>query len=150
MKRFVAVLVLILSMSGIAGAQRGLACHPVFRGKIVPSGHMIETKVGSGSMSTYKLEYYHSVQFQADQETAAKVSGLVSADAAASESAEIDSQGGVLTYALIQLAPFKRVRRYLCYQARPLGPFWKVTIVYLEGSATIDDLRTMFDKKEEQ
>ena len=128
----------LLLIAGTSWAQRGLNCYPVFRGKVVPAKRMV---------ATYKLDYYHSVQFQVDEATAMKVAELILADADAAESAETEKTGELLTYALIQPTPFARVRRYLCYQARPAGPAWIITILYLEGSATLEDLRSMFEKQ---
>ena len=48
---------------------------------------------------------------------------------------------------LIQLKTKGRIHRYLCYQARPVDGQWKVTILYLEGPATLADLRGMFEKQ---
>lgn len=137
----------LLLFSGAAFAQRGLNCYPVFNGKIVPTKRMVITQARGGSMATYKLDYYHSVQFQTDEATAGKVAELILADAVEAQSAETEMTGELLTYALIQPTPFARVRRYLCYQARPVGPAWMITILYLEGSATLEDLRSMFEKQ---
>ena len=147
MKKFLVCLTALLLSAGAAFAQRGLNCNPVFRGKIVPTKQMVVTEARGESMATYKLDYYHSVHFQVDEATALKVAGLVLADAADAQSAQTEMTGQLLTYALIQPAPYARVRRYLCYQARPSGPVWLVTILYLEGSATLDDLRSMFEKQ---
>ena len=136
-----------LLLSVAAFAQRGLHCHPVFKGKIVPAKQMVVTEARGESMATYKLDYYHSVQFRSDRETAMKVAELIKADASEAQSAETEIVDELLTYALIQPTPFARVRRYLCYQARPSGPAWIITIIYLEGSATLDDLRSMFEKQ---
>ena len=147
MKRLLICIMALLLFSGAAFAQRGLNCYPVFRGKIVPAKRMIVTEARGESMATYKLDYYHSVQFQVDEETAKKVAELIQADAADAQSAQTEMTGELLTYALIQPTPFARVRRYLCYQARPVGASWIITILYLEGSATLDDLRSMFEKQ---
>ena len=147
MKRLLICILALLLFSGAAFAQRGLNCYPVFRGKIVPAKRMIVTEARGESMATYKLDYYHSVQFQVDEETAKKVTELIQADAADAQSAQTEMTGELLTYALIQPTPFARVRRYLCYQARPVGAAWIITILYLEGSATLDDLRSMFEKQ---
>ena len=128
-------------------AQRGLNCFPVFRGKVVPSNRMIVTEARGESMATYKLDYYHSVQFQVSEDIAKKVAELILADAADAQSSQTEMTGDLLTYALIQPTPFARVRRYLCYQARPAGPAWVITILYLEGSATLNDLYSMFEKQ---
>ncbi len=147
MKRLLMCIMALLLFCGAAFAQRGLNCYPVFKGKIVPTKRMVITQARGGSMATYKLDYYHSVQFQTDEATAGKVAELILADAVEAQSAETEMTGELLTYALVQPTPYARVRRYLCYQARPVGPAWMITILYLEGSATLEDLRSMFEKQ---
>ena len=147
MKKLIICILSMLMFSGAAMAQRGLNCFPVFRGKVVPSNRMIVTEARGESMATYKLDYYHSVQFQAGEDIAKKVAELIMADAADAQSSQTEMTGDLLTYALIQPTPFARVRRYLCYQARPAGPAWVITILYLEGSATLNDLYSMFEKQ---
>ena len=137
----------MLMFSGAAMAQRGLNCFPVFRGKVVPSNRMIITEARGESISTYKLDYYHSVRFQTSRNVAMKVTELILADAADAQSSETEMTGDLLTYALIQPTPYARVNRYLCYQAKPAGPAWIITIIYLEGSATLNDLYSMFEKQ---
>lgn len=108
---------------------------------------LVQTEVRGSSMTTYKLDFYRSVRFQVDKKTALEVAALVKADAAAAISAETEMTGDLLTYALVQPAGRGKTHRYLCYQARPEGPAWVITILYLEGSATLADLRSMFDKQ---
>ena len=146
-KRLLFILALLLS-TGAAWAQRGLNCYPVFQGKVVPKRVMVVTEVNGDAMATYKLSYFRSVRFQVDTLTAAKVAALVEADALAANSAETEKTGDLLTYALVQLKPLGRTRRYLCYQERSTeygGCI--ITILYLEGSATLEDLRSMFEKQ---
>ena len=95
-------------------AQRGLNCFPVFRGKIVPSNRMIVTEARGGSMATYKLDYYHSVQFQIDEGVAKKVAELIMADAADAQSSETEMTDGLLTYALIQPNSFISLDSFFC------------------------------------
>lgn len=138
----------LLLFSGAAFAQKGLNCYPVFRGKVVPERQMVMTEVRGDGMATYKLNYYRSVRFHVDSLTARKVAAMVEADAVAADSAETEKTGELLTYGLIQLKPFGIMRRYLCYQARKTEfKGWMITIIYLEGSATLQDLRSMFEKQ---
>ena len=146
-KTLLCIAVLILAAS-IASAQRGLNSYPVFRGKVVPKEQMVTTEVRGWGMATYKLDYYRGVHFETDTPTAIRVAGLVGADAKASVSSETESVGDILTYALIQPKPAGRINRYLCYQARRNGTSWSITILYLEGVATLEDLKSMFGKQE--
>ncbi len=77
MKRILLCIMALLLIACTAWAQRGLNCYPVFRGKVVPAKRMVVTEVRGGSMATYKLDYYHSVQFQVDEATAMKVAELI-------------------------------------------------------------------------
>ena len=148
MKRILLCLAMMLLVAGTAFAQRGLNCHPVFRGKVVPLERMVTTEVRGGGMATYKLDYYRGVSFQADTALARKVAALVTADAEAARSCQTEKAGDLLVYALIELKPDRKVNRYLCYQARSTGFIWVITLLYLEGVATLEDLHSMFEKQE--
>ena len=147
MKKLLLFLLALLLTSGAAFAQRGLNSNAIFRGRVIPSERMVRTEVRGSSMTTYKLDFYRSVRFQVDKKTALEVAALVKADAEAAISAETEMTGDLLTYALVQPAGRGKTHRYLCYQARPEGPAWVITILYLEGCATLADLRSMFDKQ---
>lgn len=147
MKKIVICFAMSLLLAGTAFAQRGLNCYPVFRGKVVPTERMVTTEVRGGGMSTYKLDYYRGVTFQVDTATAVKVAALVAADAEEAVSCETEKVGDFLTYALIRPKPAKHYNRYLCYQARSTGYSWIITLVYLEGVATLEDLQSMFEKQ---
>ena len=148
MKKIIICLMSLLMSTGAAFAQKGLNCYPVFQGKVIPERQMIMTEVRGDGMATYKLSYYRSVRFQVDTLTARKIAAMVEADALAVDSAETEKTGELLTYGLVQLKPWRITRRYLCYQARPTEYHgWMITIIYLEGSATLEDLRSMFEKQ---
>lgn len=147
MKKILLCLAASFLLAGTASAQRGLNCFPVFRGKVIPPERMVTTEVRGGGMATYKLDYYRGVTFQVDTSLALKVATLVSADADAARSCQTEKTGDLLTYALVELKPGKDYNRYLCYQARPVGGAWIVTILYLEGIATLEDLHSMFEKQ---
>lgn len=147
MKKFLLSAVAILLFAGSAFAQRGLSSNRVFRGNVVPLSDMVVTEVRGESLASYKLDYYRGVSFPADAALAAEVAALVEADAAAAASCETEREGDLLTYALIQPKPFGRTNRYLCYQARRDGDGWKLTLLYLEGPARLEDLRSAFEKQ---
>lgn len=147
MKKIIISLLFLLLLSFSALAQLDLRCYPVFQGKVVPGKQMVVTEVRGSSMATYKLDYYRGVSFQVETDLAGKVAALVWEDAADAAVKETEKVGDMLTYALVQPASTGKINRYLCYQARPIGDKWKVTLLYLEGEATLEDLRSMFDKQ---
>ena len=146
MKKILLCFTMLLA-AGMAFGQQGLNCHPVFKGKVVPIERMVITEVRGGGMATYKLDYYKGLSFQVDPETAAKVADLVAADAKSAVACETEINGDFLTYALIQPKSNGKINRFLCYQARPTGESWVITLIYLEGIATREDLHSMFEKQ---
>ena len=82
-----------------------------------------------------------------DETLTRQVAALVGADAHEAAVKETEKVGDLLTYALVQPASRGKMNRYLCYQAREVGEEWKVTLLYLEGTATLEDLRKVFDKQ---
>lgn len=147
MKKTIVTLMALLLLALSASAQRDLNCYPVFQGKVVPRKQMVVTEVRGSSMATYQLDYYRGISFLANEALTRKVAALVEADADGAAVNETEKVGDLLTYALVQPLSTGKMNRYLCYQAREVGDKWKVTILYLEGAATLDDLRKMFDKQ---
>ena len=147
MKKIVVTLMALLLLAVSASAQRDLGCYPVFQGKVVPGKQMVVTEVRGSSMAAYKLDFYRGVSFQVDEALIRQVAVLVEADAENAAVKETEKVGDLLTYALVQPASSGNMNRYLCYQARKVGDEWKVTLLYLEGAATLEDLRNMFDKQ---
>ena len=147
MKKIVVTLMALLLLALSASAQRDLNCYPVFQGKVVPRKQMVVTEVRGSSMAAYQLDYYRGISFLANEALTRKVAALVEADADGAAVNETEKVGDLLTYALVQPLSTGKMNRYLCYQAREVGDKWKVTILYLEGTATLDDLRKMFDKQ---
>ena len=147
MKKTIVTLMALLLLALSASAQRDLNCYTVFQGKVVPRKQMVVTEVRGSSMAAYQLDYYRGISFLANEALTRKVAALVEADADGAAVNETEKVGDLLTYALVQPLSTGKMNRYLCYQAREVGDKWKVTILYLEGTATLDDLRKMFDKQ---
>lgn len=137
----------LMLVSFVASAQRDLKCYPVFQGKIVPKKQMVVTEARGSSMSDYKLDYYRGVTIMGEEDLIRQIASLVAMDAEAAPVKETETVGDMLTYALVQPASNGKTNRYLCYQARKLDDKWKLTLLYLEGPATLEDLRKTFEKQ---
>lgn len=137
----------LFMVGGAAHAQRDLESYPVFQGKVVPGKEMVVSEANGFVLSDYKLSYYRSVSFTVGPDTFSKVAAMVEIDAVNAPFKETEKVGGMLTYALVQPKSAGKKNRYLCYQARKEEDKWKVTLMYLEGSATLDELRKMFDNQ---
>ena len=139
MKKTIVTLMALLLLALSASAQRDLNCYPVFQGKVVPRKQMVVTEVRGSSMAAYQLDYYRGISFLANEALTRKVAALVEADADGAAVNETEKVGDLLTYALVQPLSTGKMNRYLCYQAREVGDKWKVTILYREGTATLED-----------
>ena len=61
-------------------AQSGMHISALFEGKIVPMRQMVETRIRGKAISRYKLSYFHSVRFKADEALVKKIDHLAAAD----------------------------------------------------------------------
>ncbi len=71
-----------------------------------------------------------------------KLSELVASDAKAAIAKEVIYREGRLIYALLQMPPVGRTNRFVAFQ----GGGADVTVVYMEGKATLDELEKIFVK----
>lgn len=146
-------IILLIFICGHAHAQNGLRINELFEGKIVPAEKMVETRIRGKAISKYKLSYFHSVRFQADDALAKKIDRIAAEDFTADSekftTREPYSSGTarmahkkVKTFTqMYELAPHGNTRRYLCYKR--VGDI--MTVIYLEGSVTsLDELKTIF------
>ncbi|MBR5062134.1 MAG: hypothetical protein IKX24_08345 [Prevotella sp.] len=137
-----ALILLFLIMSSLAMySQQGLRINALFEGKIVPAKKMVETRVRGRSISKYKLSYFRSVRFKADDETFRKIDHLASQDFAddsnqfkdrspySSGTMRMVNQKKTFTQ-MYELAPRNGTNRYLCYKL--VGDV--ITVIYMEGS----------------
>lgn len=143
--RFI-VFILVL-MPFAAYAQKDLNCWGIFHGDVVPREQMVRTEVRGGEIRKYMLDHYLGLSFRADDGMLAEVSELLEADSSAALSSEIEHVGPVLTYALLQMQEKNGRNRFVCYQASRDGDHWRVILLYLEGPASLEDLKSMFEKQ---
>ncbi len=137
----------ILSV-GSAMAQEGLYVEDLFEGRVVPQSQMRRSFISGTSLKPYSLDTYKSLAFTVDEATFHRVEILILNDAQDTEDQQLIYDEGHLVYALICLPPTHiGLNRFLCFQAAKVGRLWDTTVVYLRGSASIDDLDKMFNKK---
>lgn len=151
MKRII-ISLLCLSVSLWSMAQDSFFhAEDVFDGIIVPRNRMEETMVRGEALHKYKLETFRSVKMEVDSVERQRIETLVMLDGEGvmdrEDEAEYERQNGHLTYCILSL-PAKRHKRYLCYQCYKSRPAaFTVTLVYIEGKATLRELRNTFKIK---
>lgn len=135
-------------------AQSGFQVNPVFDGKLVPRSRMEETFIEGSQLSPYKLRVFRSVKFTVTESEFSEIQTRLLEDARGAADRQTDYAGGKLCYAVLRYPVKVRSTRndislvdgskYLCLQAARKGDGYQVTLVYMSGDATLDDLKAIF------
>lgn len=152
MKQLLITLVAIVAALPLS-AQKGLRIDEVFKGNIVNEQALQESLVKGESLEPYKLKVLHTVKFTTSSTQRDRVEALFMEDMKGrlsddDENLELEYRDGHLYYAIVQIADTRKgLHRYICYQSRSNTEEHTITLVYLEGKASLADLRKTFKKK---
>lgn len=147
MRRIILIITALLLSIGTASAQRDLQVGDIFDGKVVPTKVMKETFIKSAQLDPFNLEQYHSVSFTGDDKVLEEVSRRVLADAENATDQEIHMNQGRLVYAILTFEKANHDNRFICYQCVSKNGSHAITLVYMHGPATLDDLKRLFKTK---
>ena len=152
MKHLIITLALITATLPLS-AQKGLRINEVFEGTIINELALQESLVKGESLEPFKLKVLHTVKFTTGNPVRDKVEALFKEDMKGrpsddNDNLELEYRDGHLYYAIVQIADTnKGLHRYICYQCRQVMGGNSITLVYLEGKASLADLRKTFKKK---
>ncbi len=153
MKRLLIILLMFAGITLCATAQEGLRINEVFEGHVVSKQLIQESLVKGDNLAPYNLKVLHTAKCTAnakeritiEQLFAEDMKGRISDD---DSNLEMESRDGHLYYAIVQLKNNARgTHRYICYQCRDRSSHYDITLVYMEGKASLADLRKTFKKK---
>ena len=153
MKRTLFILSMLIGICLSTSAQRGLQIDEVFEGKVIAKQYMQESLIKGDNVAPYKLRLLHTVKFLANNSQRAKADALFNIDMRErisddDSNMEMETRDGFLYYAIVQLTDNdKGSHRYICYQCRPKSTKFDITMVYMEGEASLADLRKTFKRK---
>lgn len=153
MKRTLFILSMLIGISLSTSAQRGLQINEVFEGKVIAKQYMQESLIKGDNVAPYKLRLLHTVKFLANNSQRAKADALFNIDMKErisddDSNMEMETRDGFLYYAIVQLTDNEKgSHRYICYQCRPKSTKFDITMVYMEGEASLADLRKTFKRK---
>lgn len=153
MKRTLFILSMLIGICLNTSAQRGLQINEVFEGKVIAKQYMQESLIKGDNVAPYKLRLLHTVKFLANNSQRAKADALFNIDMKErisddDSNMEMETRDGFLYYAIVQLTDNdKGSHRYICYQCRPKSTKFDITMVYMEGEASLADLRKTFKRK---
>ena len=126
-------------------AQTGLNVAPYFDGRFNKSRQVVTLLVKGKSLKPYHLSFYRSMTFDNRMSVLDDIEKAVLSDARQAVDKETGYRGGHLLYGFYCLRPEreKEPLRYLIYRHGEENTF----VVYMEGSATLDELKNMFKTK---
>lgn len=130
-------------------AQQGLKIAPLFNGQYRYMKGTTEVLLKGRKLAPYKLNLFRSITIGTERVDIAQIEHMVKSDAATAIDKEISSKQGRLYYAFYQLRPSGSTRRYLFYKNNALnakGHNNTFTLIYMEGTATLNELKRNFAK----
>lgn len=150
MKKIIS-LIIFLAFAMSMMAQKELKIGNVFEGKAVSIKDKVETHIKGKTLEPYKLSVLRTIKFSATGSNRDIVERLFSmdmkqVDASTRENFEMESRDGHLYYAVVQISDFQGQHRFICYQCKRTGDEYRITLAYMCGRATINELRKMFKK----
>ena len=147
MKRILLTITALLLAVWTASAQKNLEVGAVFDGRVVPRKVMKETFIKSAALDPFNLEQYHSVSFSGDARILEDISRRVLADAEKATDQEIHMDEGKMVYAILTFERANRDNQFVCYQCVSKEDSYAITLVYMHGPATLNDLKRLFKTK---
>lgn len=144
---------IIFALALPLAAQDGLEINRIFKGEIINELAIKESLVKGENLAPYKLRVLHTAKFTVGDAKRDEVEALFEEDMKGrlsqdDENLELEYRDGHLYYAIVQLTDSKKgLHRYICYQCRQTMGGNGITLVYMEGKASLADLRKTFKKK---
>jgi hypothetical protein len=148
MKRVFTIIILILAFVVEGQSQTGLQIAELFNGAYERKDNAIEVVVKGNQLERYKLEVFRSLTIKNDQKDFERIEKLVELDEKNAISKETGRIGERLYYAFYCFPPQKGRFRYVFYRNSSLRKTEsnELTLIYMEGNVTMDELKMMFKK----
>ena len=148
MKRIYAMIVLMLALVMEGQSQTGLQIAELFNGQYKRKDNAIEVVVKGNQLERYKLKVFRSLTVKNDPKDFERIEKLVEQDEKNAISKETGRIGERLYYAFYCFPSEKEHYRYIFYRNSSLRKTEsnELTLIYMEGNVTMDELKTMFKK----
>ena len=147
MKHRVIFLIIALITATSAFAQEGMAVNKLFTSDYKQRPSVNEVEISGMVLKSYGVTKFRSITAINDAEVADIMRRCVAADAPKAIGSEVKKVGGVINYALYTFSEKEGKYRYVFYRNRKNGDGKKeVTVLYVEGTATLKELKDLFKK----
>lgn len=152
MKRTFSIILMSVVLSLAVNAQGRLHINELF-GKYRNLPGVVEVYVTGKEAKAVNLDVYRSLSMPSSASEVKDVEQKIVKDGAAAMDKEIEYRGGRLYYGFYVLKPIKvedeRRNRYLFYLNQSLAkknPVDKITMIYMEGKAGVDCIKSLIKK----
>ncbi len=149
-KKIIAVIAALLLALPLS-AQKGLAIAAIFDGRADFIDEPTEVYIKGSRLKSYNLTLFRSISIPGNATQSLEVERLVEKDAAKAVEKEQSHISGRLYYGFYRLPDTaKGLHRYIFYRNNAWENDSKdhtLTLIYMEGKATIAQLRQKFGKK---
>lgn len=156
MKHILLTLMLLLLPLSLA-AQYDLAISKVLDGRYRKNKHTTNIEITSERLMEYHLDYYHSLTVNDENEIMDAIAAAVMADEPQAIEKDFSTIGAKLYYGFFQMkdnlpctsSAGPLVHRYIFFRdmrLSPDDPAPTVTLIYMEGNATLDFLKRKFSR----
>ena len=148
MIRKLLLIVMLLFATAEAWSQEGLRIGELFDGVYKRKNNAIEVTVKGETLKRYRLKLFRSLTVKNDPKDFERIEKLVEADGKDAVSKETGRIGERLYYAFYCFPPHNGRLRYVFYRNSSLREVEEneLTLVYIEGNVTMDELKEMFKK----
>jgi hypothetical protein len=148
MKKVFTIIILMLAFVVEAQSQTSLQIAELFNGSYKRKDNAIEVVVKGNQLKRYKLEVFRSLTIKNDPKDFERIEKLVEQDEKHAISKETGHIGERLYYAFYCFSPQKGRFRYIFYRNSSLRKTEsnELTLIYMEGNVTMDELKVMFKK----
>lgn len=140
--KHILLIALLTIVFGHAGAQTGLNIDSAFDGRFRSSPDAVETEISGKALRNSALEVYRSITLT-DPALTGEIEELVIKDGADAETRQVRYIEGRLYYAYYIFKPVDNYRRYLFFINSFLKGGKKMTLIYMAGEATPEQIKKL-------
>ncbi len=129
-------------------AQKGMHVEDLFGGRFKHDRQAVEVLIKGRELKKYHLTLFRSLTITDEPEVSEEIEVLVSLDAKTAVDREVGKVGKKLYYGFYCFPGQDDNYRYLFYRNAAVAPGsskkTEVTVVYMEGKVTLEELKRMF------
>lgn len=147
MKQFITLLMALMLASAAATAQNSLNIGKIFGEKFRQNEKSTETIITGDALKGTGLSTYRSLVILDSPELADEIAAAVIKDGNNALSREVKYIDGKIYYAQFMLKPMDIYNRYVFYLNTCLNGGNKIMLLYMIGTAGLDDIKKLIRKQ---